>query len=214
LGKEIEEILREFGRPNYLVPDLFIDQVNEKVYSFSKTSAREIMLRSFANSPKYRPIIEEELKRANMPLAFFYLAMHESLLDPTIESVTGARGLWQFTQAAAKDYGLRVPPNWRSLPTTADERCDQVLSTRAGVKYLKNLMAEFGDVALAMAAYNAGPGRIRSALRQVDDPVNNRDFWYLYRMGILTEETNEYFPKIIATMIVDRNRERYGFPKE
>jgi membrane-bound lytic murein transglycosylase D len=93
----------------------------------------------------------------------------------------------------------------------ADERTNPRLATPAGVKYLKVLYAEFGDVALAMAAYNAGEGRIRAALRKIDDPINNRDFWYIYRMGILASETNEYVPKIIATMILDRNRERYGF---
>ena len=76
---------------------------------------------------------------------------------------------------------------------------------------MKTLYAEFGDVALAMAAYNAGEGRIRKALRSIDDPINNRDFWYIYRVGILAAETNEYVPKIIATMIIDKNRARYGF---
>jgi hypothetical protein len=31
-------------------------------------------------------------------------------------------------------------------------------------------------------------------------------------MGVLAAETNEYVPKIIATMIIDKNRGRYGFP--
>jgi membrane-bound lytic murein transglycosylase D len=62
-----------------------------------------------------------------------------------------------------------------------------------------------------MAAYNAGEGRISRELRKIDDPINNRDFWYIYRSGTLAKETNEYVPKIVATMVIDQNREKHGF---
>ncbi len=63
---------------------------------------------------------------------------------------------------------------------------------------------------LAMAAYNAGEGRIMGALRKIDDPMRNRDFWYIYRMGYLAEETNEYIPRVLALMILDENQEMFG----
>lgn len=211
LGREIHTILEGFGKRDYIVPDIFIKQVEKHIYTFTKTSTRNIMVRSFANKDRHQRLIEAELMRQGMPLAFFYLAMHESLLDSTIISSAGARGLWQFMPQTARDYGLRVPVNWRDLPPDEDERTNPRLATQAGVKYVKTLYAEFGDVALAMAAYNAGEGRIRKALRSIDDPINNRDFWYIYRVGILAAETNEYVPKIIATMIIDKNRARYGF---
>lgn len=212
LGREIHVILEGFGKRDYIVPDIFIKQVEKHIYTFTKTSTRAIMDRSFANSHLHKNLIEAELARQGMPMAFFYLAMHESLLDSNIISKAGARGLWQFMPQTARDYGLRVPDDWENLPSRLDERTNPRLATQAGVKYVKTLYAEFGDVALAMAAYNAGEGRIRKALRSIDDPINNRDFWYIYRMGVLADETNEYVPKIIATMIIDKNRGRYGFP--
>lgn len=211
LGREIHTILEGFGKRDYIVPEIFIKQVEKHIHTFTKTSTRNIMVRSFANKDRHQRLIETELLRQGMPLAFFYLAMHESLLDSTIISSAGARGLWQFMPQTAREYGLRVPANWRELSVDEDERTNPRLSTQAGVKYVKTLYAEFGDVALAMAAYNAGEGRIRRALRSIDDPINNRDFWYIYRVGILAAETNEYVPKIIATMIIDKNRARYGF---
>lgn len=211
LGREIHTILEGFGKRDYIVPDIFIKQVEKHIYTFTKTSTRNIMDRSFANAHKYKGIIEEELTRQGMPLAFYYLSMHESLLDSGIVSKAGARGLWQFMPKTAREYGLKVSDNWENLGPEYDQRTDPRLSTQAGVKYVKTLYAEFGDVALAMAAYNAGEGRIRAALRSIDDPINNRDFWYIYRLGTLAEETNEYVPKIIATMIIDKNRARYGF---
>jgi soluble lytic murein transglycosylase-like protein len=213
LGREIHVILESFGKRDYIVPEIFIKQVEKHIYSFTKTSTRRILDRSFANSHKYKSLIESELNRQGMPLAFFYLSMHESLLDAEIISSAGARGLWQFMPQTARDYGLQVPNGWENLPPEADQRTDPRLATQAGVKYVKTLYAEFGDVALAMAAYNAGEGRIRKALRSIDDPINNRDFWYIYRMNILADETNQYVPKIIATMIIDKNRARYGFPQ-
>jgi len=213
LGREIQTILEGFGKRDYIVPDIFIKQVEKHIYTFTKTSTRSILERSLDNSHKYKGIIEDELTRQGMPLAFFYLAMHESTLDSAIVSRTGARGLWQFMPKTAREYGLKVPDNWENMSADADQRTDPRMSTQAGVKYVKTLYAEFGDVALAMAAYNAGEGRIRGALRSIDDPINNRDFWYIYRLGILADETNEYVPKIIATMIIDKNRARYGFPE-
>jgi hypothetical protein len=211
LGREIHAILENFGKRDYIVPDIFIRQVEKHIHTFTKTSTRSIIERSLRNKDRYHRIIESELLRQGMPLAFLYLAMHESTLDSAIVSSAGARGLWQFMPATAREYGLRVPANWRDLPADEDQRTEPRLSTQAGVKYVKTLYAEFGDVALAMAAYNAGEGRIRRALRSIDDPINNRDFWYIYRVGILAAETNEYVPKIIATMIIDKNRARYGF---
>jgi len=211
LGREIHAILESFGKRDYIVPEIFIKQVEKHIHTFTKTSTRAIMVRSFANSHRHKALIESELARQGMPMAFFYLAMHESLLDSTIVSKAGARGLWQFMPATAREYGLAVPQGWENLPPRLDERTNPRLSTQAGVKYVKTLYAEFGDVALAMAAYNAGEGRIRRALRSIDDPVNNRDFWYIYRLGTLAAETNEYVPKIIATMIIEKNRARYGF---
>lgn len=211
LGAEIQVILAGFGKRDYIVPDIFINQVQKHINTFTKTSSRAILERSFANSHKYKKIIENELKRQGMPFAFFYLSMHESLLDSAIVSKAGARGLWQFMPQTAREYGLRVPENWVSRPAEEDQRTNPRLATQAGVKYVKTLYAEFGDVALAMAAYSAGEDRIRNALRSIDDPINNRDFWYIYRLGTLAEETNEYVPKIIATMIIDKNHSRYGF---
>lgn len=212
LGREIHTILEGFGKRDYIVPDIFISQVEKHIYTFTKTSSRNIMTMSFANSHKYKQLIEDELTRQGMPLAFYYLSMHESLLDSAIISKAGARGLWQFMPETARDYGLKVPGDWETQPAEYDQRTNPRLATQSGVKYVKNLYAEFGDVALAMAAYNAGEGRIRKALRSIEDPINNRDFWYIYRLGTLAAETNEYVPKIIATMIIDKNHERYGFP--
>ncbi|MBK9335792.1 MAG: transglycosylase SLT domain-containing protein [Lewinellaceae bacterium] len=64
-----------------------------------------------------------------------------------------------------KDYDL--------LQTSAvDERSDAVKSTEAAVRYLRDLHKQYNDWALALAAYNSGPGRVNSAIKR----AHSRDF--------------------------------------
>lgn len=213
LGPQVHAVMEGFGKQNYLVPEGFIVQVQRQIQAYQRSPGREVLLETFANKPKYQRLIELELQKAHMPQPFLYLSMHESKLKPAIVSPSGARGLWQLMPGTARDYGLVVPQNWEKLPPHMDQRTDPAKSTRAGIQFLKHLYSQFGDVALAMCAYNAGPGTMLRALRKIEDPINNRDYWFIYRMGTLPTETNEYVPKIIATMIIDKNRQKYGFPQ-
>ena len=122
-------------------------------------------------------------------------------------SHAGARGLWQFMPKTARQFGLKVNDH-------VDERIDPQKATYAAAEYFKDLIGIFGgksSVMLCMAAYNAGEGRVMGALRKIDDPMRNRDFWYIYRMGYLAEETNEYIPRVISFIIISEHPEDYGF---
>ena len=96
----------------------------------------------------------------------------------------------------------------RKSPISRDERLDPEKSTEAAAEYFRDLIGIFGgksSVMLALAAYNAGEGRVMGALKKIADPLRDRDFWYLYRMGYLAEETNEYIPRVIALIILAQN---------
>jgi hypothetical protein len=45
----------------------------------------------------------------------------------------------------------------------------------------------------------------------VQDPIKQRNFWYLYRTRALPAETREYVPKVFAAIIIGRNPVRFGF---
>jgi hypothetical protein len=211
LGGDIHDVLEELGKKGFLVPDSFIESVREQIDYFCKPGNRATLQRCFARKPRYEKLIRRELLRMKLPVDFLYIAMQESLFDSAAQSGNDARGLWQLVPVTAREYDLEVPEKWKKLPASADQRTQPRLATRAAAKYLHLLYSEFGDAALAMAAYNAGATTMRRVLRQIEDPVNDRDFWYLYRMGLLPEETNDYVPKIIAMILIDRNREKYGF---
>ena len=144
------------------------------------------MSRVIALSKFYFPIFEQELINAGLPVELRTLAIIESNLNPTVTSRVGAVGLWQFMPSTGKNLGLEI----NSL---VDERCDIVLSTRAACSFLKYLYSTFGDWALALAAYNAGPGRISRALARAG---NAKTYWDIYYD--LNAETRGYVPKFIA----------------
>lgn len=211
LGAEVHQVLGELGKKGFMVPESFIRTVKEQIDYFTAPGNRATLLRCFARKPRYEELIRGELGKKNLPPDFLYIAMQESLLDPLARSGDDARGLWQMVPETAREFDLRVPEGWRTLPPGEDERTRPLPSTRAAARYLHTLYSEFGDAALAMAAYNAGAGKMRRTLRRIEDPVNDRDFWYIYRMGYMSRETREYVPKIIAMILIDRNRGKYGF---
>ena len=144
----------------------------------------------------YFPHIEAELKAAGLPDDLKYLAVAESDLRPWVASPAGALGLWQFMPATARRFGLAVNAHidQRHLPENLIE---------AAKSYLKSLHALFGDWPLALAAYNAGEGRIKKAIAE----HGVREYWQLD----LPQETERYVYRIAAIKIVLENPGDYGF---
>ncbi|MDX1477465.1 MAG: transglycosylase SLT domain-containing protein [Saprospiraceae bacterium] len=133
----------------------------------------------------YFDLFETYLDKYNMPRDLKYLAVVESALKPGATSHSGAGGIWQFMRATGREYGLRITQY-------IDERRDPEKSTDAAVRYLQKLYERFGSWELAMAAYNAGPGRVSSAIRR----SGTTDYWKLSRY--LPRETRAYVPGFIA----------------
>jgi membrane-bound lytic murein transglycosylase D len=185
------------GADEYDFPVVINRQV-EFYLDFFQKKQHQSFARWLARSGRYLPMIEEELRQAGLPLDLAYLPMIESGYSLTACSPAKAVGPWQFMSATARHYGLRIDSH-------VDERRDPVKSTRAAVRYLARLHEEFGSWQLAVAGYNAGEGKIRSAMRQAD--TNN--FWQL--SPHLHLETTRYVPKLIAAIIIAKNPEKYGF---
>src|SRR5262249_2946378 len=88
-----------------------------------------------------------------------------------------------------------------------DERSDPAKSTKAAAQYFKSLFEMFNDWNLALAAYNAGEGKvIRGVNRR-----GSSDFWELARSRALPRETRNYVPMIHAAIIGAKAPETYGF---
>ena len=143
----------------------------------------------------YRPLIQRILNEEGLPQDLVYLAQAESAFKPEALSRAQAKGMWQFIASRGREYELRQ--NW-----WIDERSDPEKSTRAAARHLKDLYQEFGHWYLAMAAYNAGPGRVSRAVEQ----ASSRDFWALADRKLLPQETRNYVPTILAMTIIGKNQ--------
>ncbi|MCL2689925.1 MAG: transglycosylase SLT domain-containing protein [Chitinispirillia bacterium] len=202
----IDAILRRFGERDYQIPPEMVARV--EFYIARETGPRRRTVAMFMERRKqYFPMIQRIFTEKNIPLDLAYVSIVESGLDPYALSHAGAKGIWQFMPRTARAYGLEVSAH-------RDDRTDPEKSTYAAAAYFRHLIAIFGSrssVMLCMAAYNAGETRIINALKRIEDPMNNRDFWYLYRRKWLAEETNEYIPQILALIIISEHMEEYGF---
>ncbi len=185
--------------PLYTFPLVHNKQVETYLKLF-QGKQRKQFTKWLERSGKYAPVLAQELRKANLPTDLLYLAMIESGFNQRAYSRARAVGLWQFMGATAKQYGLRID-------RYVDERRDVEKSTRAAVAYLSDLYEEFGDWHLAVAAYNAGPGRIRKGLRK----YKTDNFWDLAQHRHLRLETKRYVPKLIAAIMIAKSPEKYGF---
>jgi membrane-bound lytic murein transglycosylase D len=148
---------------------------------------------------KFFSVVSGELQRTNMPSDLIYLALVESYLNPRASSKANAGGIWQFIRDTGKREGL-------SITDQIDERYSVTRSTKSALVYLRKLRDEFGDWLVAMAAYNAGEGRLREAIAN----QNSRDFFQLF----LPEETDRYIFRIAAMKEIVENPQKYGLPIE
>jgi membrane-bound lytic murein transglycosylase D len=152
-------------------------------------------------SGRYLPMMSAIFAEAGLPKDLAYLAMVESGFNDKAYSWAHAVGPWQFIESTGRHYGLQN--DWWH-----DERRDPEKATRAAARFLSDLYTAFdGDWYLAVASYNAGPGKLRQAVKR----YNSRDFWELCRGEYLQDETKNYLPKLLAVLLIAKQPDKYGF---
>ena len=136
---------------------------------------------------KYVPKMKAVFSAERTPPALVWLAEVESGFDASARSPAGALGMFQLMPATAKDLGLSLWP--------FDQRKQLEPSARAAATYLRQLHEQFGDWRLAVAAYNAGPGRVQRTLQR----YKAKSFADISTH--LPAETQMYVPKVEATIL-------------
>ncbi len=183
----------DFGfRPNALV---------QSWINYYQGRGRTTMERGLQRSGKYMNMARRIFKEEGVPQDLAWLGQVESAWLPNARSWAAAVGLWQFIPGTGARFGLRQD-------YYIDERSSYEKATRASARYLKFLANRYaGNWELAMAAYNSGEGNVDKAIAR----SGYADFWEIYQRGLLPNETRNYVPNILATIIVAKNPQRYGF---
>ncbi len=107
----------------------------------------------------YAPLIEQAAARYGIDPSLLYgLIEQESGFDPSATSSAGALGLTQLMPSTAASLGVTEPLN-------------PAQSIEGGARYLSGLLHQFGgNIANALAAYNAGPARSSSTAASLPTP--------------------------------------------
>lgn len=171
----------------------------QQFINYYRGRGRTTMETGLYRSGMFMRMARRIFKEEGVPENVAWLGQVESAWKPSALSWAAASGLWQFIPGTGSRFGLR-------RTAYVDERNGFEGATRASARYLKFLANRYGgNWELAMAAYNSGEGNVDRAIRRAG--VSN--FWVAY--PYLPQETRNYVPNILATILIANNPNQYGF---
>lgn len=176
-----------------------INPLIQQFINYYQGRGRSTMESGLRRSGRYTRMARKIFREEGVPEDIVWLGQVESAWRPTAMSWAAASGLWQFVPSTGREYGLRQTA-W------VDERNSFEKATRASARYLKSLAQRYnGNWELAMGAYNTGALNIDRGIGRAGSP----NFWKIY--PYIANETRNYVPNILATILIAKNPEKYGF---
>ncbi len=218
----IIQTARAFGECEIVMPQEFMAEVKNYIAKW-KSSDRLKNALERANRNGYTKIVFNYLKRMQLPLQFFYLALQESDFRGQIVGPPTrygyAKGIWQFIPQTAKKYGLNIGPLVdKNVFDPADDRFNFPKATGAAARYIKDIFSTDAQASglLVMASYNWGENNVIGLIRSLPENPRDRNFWKLldeYKERI-PEETYNYVFYIFSAAVIGENPSLFGFDFE
>jgi soluble lytic murein transglycosylase len=152
--------------------------------------------------PKYLfPVLPEAKKKgyATHPAFIHGIIRQESAFDQHAKSHAGALGLMQLMPPTAKETAgkLGLPYNKSRLTN------DPAYNMSLGAAYIAQMLKRFdGNRTLAIASYNAGPGRVSGWLKEFGDPRDPKINEFDWIEGIPVYETRNYVQRVTEALNV------------
>ncbi|HEY0003826.1 MAG TPA: transglycosylase SLT domain-containing protein [Pyrinomonadaceae bacterium] len=176
-----------------------INPLVQQFINYYQGRGRATMETGMRRSGQFMRMARKIFREEGVPEDITWLGQVESAWRAKAFSTAAASGLWQFVPSTGRQYGLRQTA-W------VDERNSFEKATRASARYLKWLANRYnGNWELAIAAYNTGEGNIDRAISR----AGSANFWTIY--PYIAQETRNYVPNILATILITKNPEKYGF---
>lgn len=171
----------------------------QQFLNYYQGRGRKTMETGLYRSGMFMQMARRIFREEGVPENVAWLGQVESAWKPSAMSWASASGLWQFIPGTGARFGLE-------RNAYVDERNSFEKATRASAKYLKFLANRYnGNWELAMGAYNCGEGNVDKAIRR----AGVANFWSAY--PYLPQETRNYVPNILATILIANNPNKYGF---
>jgi membrane-bound lytic murein transglycosylase D len=171
----------------------------QQFINYYQGRGRATMETGLRRSGRYMAMARKIFREEGVPEDIAWLGQVESAWRPKAYSWAAASGLWQFIPGTGARFGLRQTA-W------VDERNGYEKATRASARYLKWLANRYnGNWELAIGAYNTGEGNIDRAISR----AGAANFWQVY--PYIAQETRNYVPNILATILIAKNPQKYGF---
>jgi soluble lytic murein transglycosylase len=147
----------------------------------------------------YTDKIHENSEQNNLnPVIVYGLIRRESAFNEKATSPTGARGLMQIMPRTGRDIARRLNERWGGK----NSLYNPVTNIKYGSYYYQKLLTQFdGHYALALAAYNAGPERVKKWLPE--DKSIPADIWI---ETIPYRETRDYVASVLAYALIYQQR--------
>ena len=176
-------------------------EVARWIERWSSANGLAILRISAERAFEYRAEVDRIIRESGIPWEVTAIPVVESSWKIDAVSSSRAVGPWQFLEASARGRRLVIDA-WR------DDRRDVWRATEAAMSELAFYDRLFSDWLMAVAAYNAGPTRIRKL--KLEGGFDN--FWEMLDAGIIPPETRDYVPKVIAVAWVSSHAGRLGMP--
>ena len=170
------------------------------------TRLRPNLIRAYVDYRYLRYQMEPAFRQAGLPEAvLFGLIAKESGGRVHAVSRSGAAGPLQFMPATGARFGLDTVNGF-------DQRFDPTMAAQATAAYFNEQLAQLNDnLALVLAAYNGGEGRVGRLAAGTSDA----SFWDPNIYFALSPETREYVPMVLAAAWLFLHPQRYNlhFPR-
>lgn len=151
------------------------------------------------NAQLYLAYVFQQTREKSLPAEIALVPFIESNYDPFARSAKGAAGLWQIMPDMASAHGLEINE-------LIDERRNVIKATQTALNHLQYLKRRlYGRWDYAIAAYNAGEGRVRQAV-SASKKTGGKVPWTKF----LPAETRRYLPKIFALKTIIQHPKRFA----